>query len=173
MPWPAAACRYSGDAIVSAGRKFVCADAVGMPSQLQLTETRLLLQLLWGCHCSCIMQMPWGYHRNCRPQLVYRFGGDAIAAAADRGQSCAAAAVGMPWQLQPADAVGIPSQLQSSACVQIRWGCHRSEARVLQQIPGEYHGCCQLLGCHFCADEACMPSTFVHVCSGRLVCWSF
>ena len=132
MPWPAAACRYSGNAIVSAGRKFVCADAVGMPSQLQLTEARVLLQLLWGCHCSCIMQMPWGYHRNCRPQLVYRFGGDAIiarpefcsrcrgdamAAAACRCGGDAIAATGPPLLCRCGrHAIDIPACLQWSTC---------------------------------------------------------
>ena len=43
-----------------------------------------------------------------------------------------------------ADCLSSKSQLQTSACVQIRWGCHRSEARVLQQMPGECHGSCSL-----------------------------
>ena len=167
-----AACRFGGEIIVTAGLR-LCTESVGILLQLQLAQARVLLYTPWGCRGSCSWQMPWGYHRNCRPQLVYRFGGDAIPAAADRGQSCAVAAVGMPWQLKPADTVGIPSQLQSSACIQIRWGCHRSEVRVLQQISGKHHGCCQLMACHFCTDEACKPSTFGHVCSGRLVCWSF
>ena len=144
MPWHATACRCSGDTIASVWRKFVCADAVGMPSQLQLTDARVLLQLPWECHGRCSLQIRWGNHCNCRPEFVYRVGGDTIVAAAGRGQSFAVHAMWMLWQLQLADAVGIPSQLQTSACVQIRRGCHRSEARVLQQMPGECHGSCSL-----------------------------
>ena len=43
-----------------------CADAVGMPSRLQLSGAGVLLQLAWGCHGSCGLQMRWGCHRSCR-----------------------------------------------------------------------------------------------------------